>query len=387
MDKFGLHGTFHINTSNLPGSTFTARHIGRPWQEIAGEAATIPTDADNLFERASAMRFVPAKGAFDLFIRVGAQIDAGRVPQAVEMVGDFYTKFNAGELQPSPSSTGIETESIYHEGGLTWDEARELTARGHEFSSHMVSHPYMSALDAPNIMYELEAGRSEIRNRLGERSTLVGEMPYDTNDERATGYMAKVFPVARSRSWFQSTMESHQPGWSSLPDPEKEYVQMRRTVYTRTTLDELKGWVDTAAGHDNIWLVPVHHGIDGIGWEAMTSGDMEAYFSHIASMRDKLWVATYGDAARYLKERLTALVTSEVCADGDEIVVTVDHPLDKTLFDLPLTVKTYVDPTWEKVKVTRAEGAATISTRKDEHGTFVMYSVTPGVEPVSLKKM
>lgn len=386
MDKLGLPGTFYINTSNLPGSTFTAKHIGRSWQEIAEEAKTIPTDTGNVFERTSAMRFLPAKGAFDLSIRVGSQIDAGRLPQAVEMVGNFYTKFNAGELEAAPSSIGLETESIYREGALTWDEARELTARGHEFSSHMVSHPYMSALNAPNIMYELEAGRSEIRNQLGERSTLVGEMPYDTNDERATSYMVKVFPVARSRSWFRSTMEALQPGWASLPDPEKEYVQMRQTVYTRTTLDQLKGWVDTAVAHDNVWLVPVHHGIDGVGWEAMTSDDMEAYFSHIASMRDRLWVATYGDAARYVKERLTTLVTYRVGDKGDEIVVTIDHPLDKGLFDLPLTVKTYVDPAWKEVKITRSEESETVSVRKDDGGTFVMYNVVPGVEKISLKK-
>lgn len=161
---------------------------------------------------------------------------------------------------------------------------------------------------------------------------------------------------------------------------------MRQTVYTRTTLDELNGWVDTAAAHDNVWLVPVHHGIDGIGWEAMTSADMNANFSHIADMQDKLWVATYGDAARYVKERLTALVTSEVSDGNNTIVVAVDHPLDKELFDLPLTLKTYVDPSWEEVSVTQSDDSKVVSSQQDEQGTFVIYCAIPGCEKVTLNK-
>jgi peptidoglycan/xylan/chitin deacetylase (PgdA/CDA1 family) len=317
---------------------------------------------------------------------VGIEVDAGEVSKAIKMVHDFYNKFNADELELLPPYRGTEAKRSNGEGGLTWDMARELTARGHEFSSHMATHPYMSALDAPNIMYELEAGRTEIRNQLGVRSTLVGEMPYDTNDPRAVSYAATVFPVSRSRSWFANTMETYQPGWAKMSDDQKEYRQMRQTVYTRTTLDELNGWVDTAAAHDNVWLVPVHHGIDGIGWEAMTSADMNANFSHIADMQDKLWVATYGDAARYVKERLTALVTSEVSDGNNTIVVAVDHPLDKELFDLPLTLKTYVDPSWEEVSVTQSDDSKVVSSQQDEQGTFVIYCAIPGCEKVTLNK-
>ncbi len=396
MDRLGLPGTFYINTGRIPGgSTWTGRHIGRSWQEIAAEVRTVPTDAENVFERASAMRFMPFRGAGNTFTTAGIEIDAGRMNEGIKIINDFYVKLNAGELEAAPVREG---ERRSQEGELTWDLARELTARGHEFSSHMVTHPYMSALDAPNIIYELEAGRDEIRRQLGVRSTLVGEMPYDTEVERAFELMLPIFPVARSRPWFRYTMELHQPGWSSMTDPEREYVQMRQTVYTRTTLEELNGWVDRAAAHDNIWLVTIHHGIDGIGWEAQKSRDVAAHFRHIAAQRDKLWVATFGDAARYVKERLSAVVTARVCSEegcpcgcdcGGQcgaIVVTVDHPLDKTLFDLPLTMKTYVDPAWEEATVTQGTEIAVRPVQRDDHGTFVMYDAIPGGGEISLKR-
>jgi peptidoglycan/xylan/chitin deacetylase (PgdA/CDA1 family) len=384
MDRLGLPGTFYITTGSLPGSTFTGKHIGRLWQEIAAEAKTIPTSTENVFERASAMRYIPVRGANSTFTRAGIQIDAGRMDEGIKIVDEFYKSLNAGSLSPT---TEIEiNDSEVQPGALTWDLARELTARGHEFSSHMVTHPYMSALDSPNIMYELEASRAEIRDQLGVRSTLVGEMPYDTEVKRAFELMLPVFPVARSRPWFRHTMELYHPGDASLAASEREYVLSRNTVYTRTTLEELNGWVDNAAAHDNVWLVTVHHGINGIGWEAMTEEDMEAHFRHIVASKDKLWVATFGDAARYIKERMTARMTFRVCEKCGAIDVEVDHPLDKTLFDLPLTLKTYVDPAWEEVKVSQGAKTTAVSVQRDAEGTYVIYNAIPGGGAITFNK-
>lgn len=385
MDKLGLPATFHVNTGRIPGgSHWTGRHIGRTWEEIAAEAKTVPTNAENVFERASAMRFIPFRGAGGVFTTAGIEIDADRMAEGIRIIDDFYRKLNAGELEPvAPRQAGGREPQ---EGELTWDLARELTARGYEFSSHMVTHPYMSALDAPNILYELEAGRDEMRRQLGVRSTLVGEMPYDTEVERAFELMLPVFPVARSRPWFKYTMELHQPGWSKMAEEEREYVMMRQTVYTRTTLDELNGWVDTAAAGDNIWLVTVHHGIDGIGWEAMTREDMEAHFRHVVERERDVWVGTFGDGARYVKERLSAVVTAAVCEKCGAITVTVDHPLDKELFDMPLTLRTAVDPSWEEAKVTQGERAVVVPVVREGGRSYVMYCAVPGDEAIKIQK-
>ena len=55
MDKLGLPATFHIITGDISGSRYHGTFIGRPVQAIIRETAGLPTNADNFFERASAI--------------------------------------------------------------------------------------------------------------------------------------------------------------------------------------------------------------------------------------------------------------------------------------------------------------------------------------------
>ena len=57
----------------------------------------------------------------------------------------------------------------------------------------------------------------------------------------------------------------------------------------------MKSWIDTTLNHQNIWLVLVFHGVDGIGWEALTSELLKEYFEYMKSEEDDLWIATFGD--------------------------------------------------------------------------------------------
>src|SRR5215207_6709541 len=52
MDRLGFKGTFYINTADIPASRFPPKWVGRSLQLIVKETATIPTNKENLFERA-----------------------------------------------------------------------------------------------------------------------------------------------------------------------------------------------------------------------------------------------------------------------------------------------------------------------------------------------
>ena len=66
----------------------------------------------------------------------------------------------------------------------------------------------------------------------------------------------------------------------------------------------MRGWVDTIVRRDNIWLVLVFHGVDGIGWEPKTGAELEEYFSYIKSLEGRVWVATFQDVTKYMRERM-----------------------------------------------------------------------------------
>ena len=372
MNRLNMPGTFFINTGSIPGSKFCGKFIGRPVKEIIEESKTVPTNKDNVYERASAARYLGYRGTSDYFTRAGARIDAGRYSEAYKILDELYQKVNNGELQAEVDEG--RTENI--ENILTWDMVKTFAGQGHEFASHMVTHPYVAALDEPNMVYELEKSREEILDQLGPRHTFSAECPYGTEDERAMEYAHKVYPALRNRMPEKFLLELNRSSRETPVNQSIEYVQWQRGATTKTPLPMMKAWVDTTAVQKNIWLVLVIHGIDGIGWEALTSESVDEYFRYIKSKENDLWIATFGDVARYMRERMNSAVKSS--EKKRKISVMLTHSLDKSMYNLPLTLKTVVRPGWKEVIVKQGNESTSILTQKDGNITFVQYQATPG---------
>lgn len=377
MDRLNLPGTFFINTGTIPGSKYKGKFIGRPVSEIINESKTTPTNKENVYERASAARYLGYREGEDYFTRAGIHIDANRYEEAYKILDELYAKIVNGEFKPATPEINNNDDDV-----LTWEKMKAYTAQGHEFASHMVTHPYVSALDEANIMYELEMSRKEIRNRLGLKYTISAECPYGTVDDRAMKYACKIYPALRNRIPEEYMLELHRPSRRTPVNSDYEYVQWQRGIITKTTLEQMKAWTDTTASQNNIWLVLVIHGVEGIGWEAMTKQDVDAYFSYIESKSNDLWVATFGDATRYMKERMNAKVNFH--EKNDKIIVTLKHSLDKKLYDLPLTLKTYVNPDWKEVSIKQGKSITNTEVKREGNTCFVLYQAMPGKGNIEL---
>jgi peptidoglycan/xylan/chitin deacetylase (PgdA/CDA1 family) len=371
MNNLNFPGTFFINTGSVPGSKYKGRFIGRPVKSIIEEAKTIPTGKANVYERASAARYLGYRGTSEYFTKAGAQIDAGRYDEAYKIIDELYSKVNNGDFKPDTATSRVRSS----ENVLTWDMIKTYVSQGHEFASHMVTHPYMAALDEVNIMYELEKSREEILNQLGPKYTFSAECPYGTEDERAMEYAHRVYPALRNRMPEKFLLELNRPSRKSPVSNSMEYVQWQRGATTKTPMPMMKAWVDTTAARENIWLVLVIHGVEGIGWEALTSQSIDEYFSYIKSKENDLWVATFADATKYMRERMNAEVkTSD---SKGKIIVSLTHPLDKSMYDLPVTLKTYVSPDWKEVVVKQGNETKKIRTQLKGKETYVLYQAVP----------
>ncbi|MBI5009948.1 MAG: polysaccharide deacetylase family protein [Bacteroidia bacterium] len=381
MNRLSMPGTFFINTGSIPGSTYQGSFIGRPVAEIIKETRTVPTGEDNFFERASAARYLGYRGCGEYFTRAGAKMDADKPEEAWKIIDELYKKINSGELQKvSPVKRDEPGNDV-----LTWDMIKEYASQGHEFASHMVTHPYVAALDEVNLMYELEKSRDEILEKLGPRYTFSAECPYGTENERAMEYAHKIYPALRNRMPEPFLEELNRSSRKSPVKSDTEYVQWQRGATTKTPLPMMKAWVDTTATMKNIWLVLVIHGIDGIGWEALTSESVDEYFQYIKSKENELWVATFADAAKYIRERMNAgIKTSE---GNGKIIVELTHSLDRSMYDLPLTLKTYVKRSWKEVSVQQGENSVKLKTEKDEKGTYVMYQAGPNKTAIEISSL
>ena len=113
-----IPATFFIITGNIPGSQYHGTFIGRPTKTIIAEAAKIPTNKDNFFERASAIGYLGYHGMLDYHTRAGELYDEGKsAEQAYRLLDEAYAKLRQSKFSPrEPHGSGSDPNVI------TWDE-------------------------------------------------------------------------------------------------------------------------------------------------------------------------------------------------------------------------------------------------------------------------
>jgi peptidoglycan/xylan/chitin deacetylase (PgdA/CDA1 family) len=380
MRRLGFPATFHIITGEIEGSRFHGAFIGRPAADVVRETAGIAAGPDNFFERASAIGRLGLQGGFDYHLRAGELYEDGKIGDAYKLIDEAYAKVRAGLLKPEQASPPAGP-SDHH---LTWDDLKALAAQGFEFSSHTITHPRLAVLDDANLDYELEKSREDILDHLGPKHTFTIECPFGTEDGRVVRHALALYPASRNR--LPEPFLEELDRWNKK-DPtasSKEYVQWQRGVLTATPMGEMKGWVDTIIHRDDIWLVLVFHGVDGIGWEPKTGAELEEYFGFINSLDGRVWVATFQDVTKYMRERMSGRVTT--VRKGKAIEVDLRHDLPAEIYDLPLTLKTYVPSGWPSVEIKQGPRTVVIRPVKESRGIYVSYQAAPNAGLISLTR-
>lgn len=375
MDTLDIKATFYINTAHISDNRIPPKFIGRPIDEIIRETATKPTDRSNLFERASAIRFTGVKGAVEFHNNAGSLFENEKYDEAFKVIDEGYAEVRKQGKKPR-EWRGPSGEKI------TWDEIKTFAANGHEFGSHTISHPRLAVLDEENMLYELEKCKEEIQMVLGDDHTFSAECPFGTENERVMEYAYKVHPALRNRMPEPFLEEINR--WNDMTPgmSDKPYIQWQRGPLTKTSVPLMKSWVDTLVARDNVWLVLTFHGVDGIGWEAKPHQELKEYFSYMKEHEENLWIAPFRDVTKYIREKMAGRVNAT--RKGDEIVVQLEHSLDKDLYNYPLTVKTYVPDDWTQVSLRSAEATEkseskdlVLKPESDEKGKYVMYPIVP----------
>lgn len=381
MEKLKMPATFFVITGPITGSKYQGKFVGRPVQAIIKESATVSTNDENFLERCSAAGYLGYKGTISYHTKAGGLYDSGKKDRAYKIMDSLYTKVRNGDFQPGYEPCPEFQQAV----GSTWEDFKKDAAEGYEIASHSVTHATMPGLDEANIKYELEKSKEDVLSHLGPKYTFSCEVPYGYENERVMQFAYKIYPALRNRMPEPWLKEIDRASKQTPGAADKDYIQWQRGGTTKTPLPLMKSWVDTAAERKDTWLVLVFHGIDGMGYEALSSTMLDKYFHYIRSKEDNLWVATFGDVTRYMRERQAAKVMTDN-KDG-KIRVSVNHPLDKMQYFLPLTLKTYVPAGWKNVKETQGKRTHLLLAKADEKGSYVLYQVNPNADMITLVRM
>ena len=378
MERLKMPATFFVITGPIKGSKYQGKFIGRPVQDIIKESATIPTNDQNFLERCSAAGYLGYKGTISYHTRAGGAYDSGHKDRAFKLMDSLYLKVRNGDFQPGYEPCPEYLQAI----GSTWDDFRKDAAEGYEIASHSITHATMPGLDEANIRYELEKSKEDILNQMGPKYTFSAEVPYGYENERVMQIAYKIYPALRNRMPEPWLKEIDRASRKTPGAADKDYIQWQRGATTKTPLPLMKSWVDTAAVRKDTWLVLVFHGIDSLGYEALNHQLLDEYFQYIKSRENKLWVATFGDVTKYMREREHAEVKSNDAKD--KITVTLIHLLDKKMYDIPLTLKTYVPSGWKTVKIKQGNHNRQVQATHAKDGNYVLYQADPNGAMITL---
>lgn len=379
MDSLGLPATFYIITGKVEGSG-KGKFIGRNPEEIIAETARVKTDSGNLFERASLIAFTGTTEAEEYHARIGSLFEQGKLKEAYALTDEGYEKIRNGRMKNTQ-------DVVFHnnvEDTTSWEQYQSYAAQGHEIASHTVTHPRLAVLDEVNMRYELEQSKTDLLKFIGPESIFSAEGPYGTENERVMEIAHQIYPSLRNRMPEEWLEEINRGSKMTPGESKKEYVQWQRGPLTRIEIQEMKAWVDTVMRHDNNWLVLVFHGVENLGWEPKTRHELVSYFSYMKQKENELWIATFREVTKYLRERKATEIQSSV--KKDEIIITLNCKLDPENYSVPLTLKTYVPKDWTSVQVIQNDQLTLSNIQSDEKGKFVMYKVSPKGGEVKVKK-
>lgn len=378
MEDLGMKGTFYINTGEIPSSKYPAKFLGRDPQLILEEAKTIPTNRENLFERASLIRFLEMPDAVSFHDRAGAAFEQGRLETAFGLIDEGLNQANKLDTKELSAPQIIDGPMI------DWNEIKEYAERGHEFGVHTISHPRLAVLDEANLLYELEACRDEIEEALGKEFLFSAECPFGTEDERVMEYALELFPATRNRMPEPFLEEINRSGTFDYgKNYQKEYIQWQRGPLSKTSPELMRSWVDDILKRDDSWLVLVFHGIEGIGWEAIPESTIKEYFEYIAS-KENIWVGTFAEVTKYMRQRMHTEISSEL--DADEIRIRVNSDLDKFWYDSNLSINTVVPDNWKKVVLSYGNTKQVMNVHKVGTNNIVQYDIPAGISEFTLNK-
>ena len=95
-------------------------------------------------------------------------------------------------------------------------------------------------------------------------------------------------------------------------------------------------------------------------------------------------MATFREVTKYLRERKSAQIQTEL--RDDAIAVTITSDLDAEVYNVPMTVKTYVPSGWKSANLSKGEASESLAILKDEKGSYVLYSLKLGEGEVILEE-
>jgi peptidoglycan/xylan/chitin deacetylase (PgdA/CDA1 family) len=256
----------------------------------------------------------------------------------------------------------------------SWDTIVQSAQNGHEIGSHTNNHALISTITTPSLIdsaiIELSTSKQIINQHIFPEKCETLAWPGGAVNYSATQLGSQFYISCRGS------------GYALQPQvPINYYNVYSKAAYADTTSAQMIQWVDQVMVTKG-WLIDRIHGIDGVGYEPVPSSRYAEQFDYIKSFENKLWVATFKEVIKYIRERLFSTL-SLVDSTNSSYTLILTGPSPDTVYNVPLTLKVKLKGNMINLThITQSDGLLPFEIAVNNGETYAIFNAIPGQTPI-----
>lgn len=237
----------------------------------------------------------------------------------------------------------IVTSPSWDGWAANWTALQTAASQGQEIASHTVTHTNFSNINDSVETIEFRDSKNSIESHITNQKCITMAYPYCVTGNKSICEQYYIAARTCSGSIVSRNPSDFMSISSIICGPEGP---------VETTQDFINK-ASSAAGSKG-WCVFLIHGIDNDGgWSSLSSDTLRNSLEHFNANQDKYWISTFGNVARYIKERNGVSVT-EISVQDTSIIVELTDTLNDTIFNHPLTLRRILPEQWPSATVVQS---------------------------------
>jgi peptidoglycan-N-acetylglucosamine deacetylase len=257
-----------------------------------------------------------------------------------------------------------------------WEDIQSAAKNGHEVASHTVTHSNFKQLTVAKQKGEIESSVEVIDSKVSSEKCLTMATPYcaQGSDSLAVRYFVAVRGCA---------------GFIEEKTP-KNIMNVSSVICgTQGLVKKVKDFKTKAdqAAEKNGWLVYLLHGIDDDGgYSPVPSDTLKASLEYLKANDQKFWVSTFGNQAKYIRERDCVSVKENSVSKKNISVVLSDTLKNNQWYDYPLSFRRTLPAGWKSATATQNGKLVRTSIVEVNSVKYIQFDAVPDAGEVALKK-
>jgi len=226
-----------------------------------------------------------------------------------------------------------------------WNNLKNAADNGHEIANHTATHPNLSTLTVDGQETEIKTCSDLINTKVTTQKCLTMATPYcaQGNDSLAANYFIAVRGC-------QGFIEPKTPG--NLMNVSSVICGDQGSVKKTSDFKNKANAASASKG----WLVYLIHGIDNDGgYSPLPSDTLKQSLVYLKENEIKFWVSTFGNVARYIKERNCVTIIETSITDTSISLTIADTLRNNDWYNQPLTIRRTLPEGWSQATVTQNE--------------------------------